>query len=67
MANNLTLCFFLLSFCCVLGSDYCAEKKNLCHVISGKVSCVEFTGRRLLLACAGLGGEEVIIPVTLIK
>jgi hypothetical protein len=60
MAKYLTLCFFVLVCCCALGTEVCVEKRNLCHVISTDVSCVKFTGNRLLLGCAGLGGEKVI-------
>lgn len=57
------LCFkvwtLVLAVC--LAEESCIKKNNLCQevVLKYNVSCIEFTGTRLLLKCAGKEKEKV--------
>jgi hypothetical protein len=56
----LKLCVIVLAISICVG-DQCLRKENLCHeVLEDRVSCVLFTGERLLLSCAGLNKEKVV-------
>ena len=47
---------------CVAQDQVCVSKHNLCHqtrIVDTEVTCVSFTGERLMLACAGREREKV--------
>jgi hypothetical protein len=47
---------------CLAQDQLCVTKRNLCHAfrdVATEISCVAFSGERLLLGCAGQQREKV--------
>jgi hypothetical protein len=66
------VCVFVMGvlFCMVDGEN-CVRKENLCDAVppamQDRVSCVVFTGNRMLLSCAGREEEKVVFFFSSVK